>query len=151
MNLPRGAAPGGLLFAAALVVALVLAACSDLHVDALPTVGRDPGDPAVAVPSLRTDIQPIFSARCAIPGCHITATQANLGLVLTDPATSLAHLVNVDAVEITGFKRVVPGDAANSYLMLKLDADEMPKAGPPLSQGTKDTIRNWIDQGALDN
>jgi hypothetical protein len=145
------AVPGGALLAGAFGAALLLAACSDLHIEALPTVGSDPGDPAVAVPSFRTDIQPIFTARCAVAGCHITPTQANLGLVLTDAATSLGHLVNVDSVEIPGILRVVPGDSANSYLMLKLDAFEMPKQGPALSQGTRDTIRNWIDQGALDN
>lgn len=141
----------GVLFAAAAAAVFVLAACSDLHVKELPTVGSDPTDQPVAMPSFARDIQPVFTARCALAGCHITATQANLGLVLTDPQTSLAHLVNVDAVEITGFKRVAPGDSANSYLIIKLDAFEMPKAGPPLSQGTRDTIRNWIDQGAADN
>jgi hypothetical protein len=137
--------------AATLAVALGLAACSDLHVKDLPTVGSDPTDLPVAMPSFRTDIQPIFTARCAIAGCHITPTQANLGLVLTDAATSRANLVNVDAVEITGYKRVLPGDSANSYMMVKLDFGDMPKQGPILSQGTRDTIRNWIDQGALDN
>jgi hypothetical protein len=158
MRRPRArghAAPGGVshagAFAAALGAALLLAACSDLHIDALPTVGSDAGDPVVAMPSFRTDIQPIFTARCAVAGCHITPTQANLGLVLTDAVTSRAHLVNVDSIEIPGILRVAPSDSANSYLMLKLDAFEMPKAGPPLSQGTRDTIRNWIDQGALDN
>lgn len=150
MSAGHGAA-GGLFFAAALGAALVLFACSDLDVNPLPTVGSDANDPVIANPSFAADIQPIFTGRCAIPGCHVTPTEANLGLVLTDPATSRANLVNVDSVEIPGILRVVPGDAANSYLMLKLDAFEMPKEGPALSQGTRDTIRNWIDQGALDN
>ena len=137
--------------AVALGVALLLAACSDLHIESLPTVGSDPGDPAVAVPSFRNDIQPIFTARCAIAGCHVTPTQANLGLVLTDAATSRANLVNVESVEVVGYMRVLPGDSANSTLMVKLDFGDMPKQGPILSQGTRDTIRNWIDQGALDN
>lgn len=44
-----------------------------------------------------------------------------------------------------------PERLTTSYLMSRLDAGEMPKQGPMLSQGTRDTIRNWIDQGALRN
>jgi len=139
-------------------VALVLAlgaalctGCSDADLNPLPTVGSDDGDPVIAQPSLARDIQPIFSARCAIPGCHITATEANLGLVLTDAATSHARLVNVPSGEIDGVIRVVPGDSTMSWLMVLLDTGEMPKEGAMLSQGTRDTIRNWIDQGAQNN
>src|SRR5262249_35479738 len=73
--------------ASALASGILVWSCSDLHIEPLPTIGSDPGDVAIANPSLARDIQPIFTARCAIPGCHITATQANLGLVLTDPVT----------------------------------------------------------------
>jgi len=140
------------LFASVAPIAAALQlACSDLHVEPLPTVGSGPTDTVVATPSLAADIQPIFTARCAITGCHVTPTEANLGLVLTDPATSRSHLVNVPSVEFPGAVRVEPGNSAVSYLMAKLDAGEMPKAGPMLSQETRDTIRNWIDQGALDN
>lgn len=143
----RRGASGALAIAAVLLVA----ACTDLHFKPLPTVGSDPSDPAVANPSFAGDIQPIFTARCAVAGCHITPTEANLGLVLKDAATSYAHLVSVSSVEIPGVDRVKPGDSASSYLILKLDAGEMPKSGPMLSQGTRDTIRNWIDQGAAAN
>jgi len=138
-------APVGLLTAA------LHLACSDLHVEPLPTVGSGSTDTVVATPSLATDIQPIFTARCAVAGCHITPTEANLGLVLKDAATSRSLLVNVPSVEFPAALRVAPGNSAASYLMYKLDAGEMPKAGPMLSQETRDTIRNWIDQGALDN
>lgn len=140
-----------LLASVASIAAVLPIACSDLHVEPLPTVGSGPADTVVATPSLRNDIQPIFTARCAVTGCHVTPTEANLGLVLTDPATSRSHLVNVPSVEFPGAVRVAPGNAAISYLMAKLDSGEMPKAGPMLSQETRDTIRNWIDQGALDN
>jgi len=144
---PRSA----LLVPLGLLVAAVHLSCSDLHVEPLPTVGSGSTDTVVATPSLATDIQPIFTARCAVAGCHITATEANLGLVLKDAATSRGLLVNVPSVEFPAALRVAPGNSAASYLMYKLDAGEMPKAGPMLSQETRDTIRNWIDQGALDN
>ena len=148
---PRALEVTSVLAGAAMAAAALLAACSDLHVEALPTVGSSDSDPVIVNPSFRRDIQPIFTARCGIVGCHITPTEANLGLVLKDAATSYANLVNVDTVEVPGAKRVVPGNSATSYLMYKLDVGDMPKSGPPLSPGTLDTIRNWIDEGAPDN
>jgi hypothetical protein len=131
--------------------ALLACGCTDLHLEALPTVGSGTGDVAVANPSFARDLQPIFTARCAVTGCHVTPTEANLRLVLTDEATSYGNLVNVPSVEFPSAVRVAPGSSATSYLMSKLDAGEMPKQGPMLSQGTRDTIRNWIDQGAARN
>jgi hypothetical protein len=135
----------------AVVGALLACGCTDLHLEALPTVGSGTGDVAVANPSFARDVQPIFTARCAVTGCHVTPTEANLRLVLTDEATSYGNLVNVPSVEFPSAVRVAPGSSATSYLMSKLDAGEMPKQGPMLSQGTRDTIRNWIDQGAARN
>ena len=133
------------------VLAGGLTSCTDLDLNPLPTVGSNPGDPAVAQPSLRSDVQPIFTARCAVVGCHITPTEANLGLVLTDPATSYSNLVGVSSVEFPGVFRVQAGASDQSYIMFKLDFGDMPKEGPMLLQGTRDTIRNWIDQGAQNN
>ena len=149
---PSGARAGRGRAAFVLALAAALcAACSDTDLNPLPTVGSNDGDPVIAQPSLARDIQPIFSARCAIPGCHITATQANLGLVLKDAASTYANTVNVPSGQIGGVVRVVPGDSSMSWLMVLLDTGEMPKEGAMLSQGTRDTIRNWIDQGALNN
>ena len=149
------------LWLAALAIGAALgSACSDTDMKPLPTVGSTVDDPVVLQPSLARDIQPIFSARCAIPGCHVTATEANLGLVLKDAPTSYANLVNVPSGEVTGdppILRVRPGDASGSWLIFLLEAGttddplRMPKAGEPLSANTIQTIRNWIDQGAQDN
>jgi hypothetical protein len=139
------------LLAGPALLALFLTACSDLHVEPLPTVGSSASDPVIANPSFAGDIQPIFTARCALAGCHITPTEANLGLVLKDAHTSYANLVNVDSVEAPGLKRVAPGDVPMSYMMSKLASGEMPKSGPMLSPGTIFTIRNWIEQGAANN
>lgn len=137
------------------VLACGLAACTDLDLNPLPTVGSDAADQAVAQPSLRNDVQPIFTARCAVVGCHITATQANYSLVLTDAVTSRNNLVNIDSGQAPGNFRVVPGDSSSSWLIFKLTTTDptllMPKQGPPLSPGTIGTIQNWIDQGAQDN
>ena len=137
--------------AAAALGAALCAGCSDTDLNPLPTVGSDDGDPVVAQPSFARDIQPIFTARCAVAGCHITPTQANLGLVLKDAATSYANLVNVPSGDVGTVMRVLPGDSTMSWLMFMVDFGEMPKEGAMLSQGTRDTIRNWIDQGAQNN
>lgn len=145
-------AVGPILLAA---LAAGLAGCTDLDLNPLPTVGSDAADQAVAQPSLRNDIQPIFTARCAVAGCHITATEANLGLVLKDAETSYANLVNVESGEYQGVFRVIPGNSVQSWLMYRVETnlveERMPKGAEPLSQGTLDTIRNWIDQGAQNN
>jgi len=141
-----------LLLAAA--YAALIAACSKVDLKELPTVGSSAGDPVIANPSFSADIQPIFSGRCAIPACHIVETEANLGLVLKDADTSYAHLVNVESKTFVGTPLVSPGNSGNSALIFMLDVKNggtMPKQGPPLSQGTLDTIINWIDQGALKN
>jgi hypothetical protein len=137
--------------ALAALLAAALWSCTDLDMKPLPTVGSSDSDPAIANPSLAADIQPIFTARCAVVGCHITPTEANLGLVLTDPATSYSNLVGISSVEFPGVFRVQAGASDQSYIMFKLDFGDMPKEGPMLSQGTRDTIRNWIDQGAQNN
>ena len=136
---------------AAAIYAGLIAACSQTDLKPLPTVGSDPGDAPLATPSFAADIQPILSDRCAIPGCHIVATDANFGLVLKDVDTSYADLVNVDSKEFPGIPRVQPGNPDNSYIVIKLEDHSMPKAGPPLSIGTIGTIRNWITQGAAKN
>lgn len=155
MTRRRAARAAGTVLLAALAAGL--AACTDLDLNPLPTVGSDPADQAVAQPSLRNDVQPIFTARCAVVGCHITATEANLQLVLKDAETSYANLVNVESGDHPGqdIFRVVPGSSAQSWLMYRIETapveERMPKGAEPLSQGTIDTIRNWIDQGAQDN
>ena len=71
--------------------------------------------------------------------------------MLTDATTSRNNLVNVPSGQYPPFRRVVPGNSVISVMPSMLADQEMPKQGPPLSQGTIDTIRNWIDQGAQDN
>ena len=139
--------------AAAALYAGLIAACSQADLKPLPTVGSDSGDVPIANPSFSRDIQPIFSDRCAIPACHIAPTAANFGLALTDAETSYANLVKVDSKLVPGQPRVDPGSAANSFLVSTLQDQPvlMPLQGPPLSQGTIDTIVNWINQGAAKN
>ena len=69
---------------------------------------------------------------------------------------TFAYTVGVDSTELSGFKRVAPGDAADSYLYMKLAGDprivgdRMPFGGV-LTADEIEAVRAWIDAGALDN
>lgn len=109
----------------------------------------------MANPSFATDVQPIFNLSCTTSNCH--GNNPNSGNGFLDLRIGNAHgqLVNVAAVGESG-TRVTPGDAANSYLVIKLEGRQSGGASMPLGQPALDTalvqtIRNWIDQGAADN
>jgi len=103
-------------------------------------------------PSFSADIQPIFNSNCVSSGCH-NAT-ASAGLVLLQ-GQSYASLVNVDSSSENTKKRVLPGDATSSYLVIKLEGRQSVGARMPLG-GSLNTnsiqnIKNWINKGAKNN
>jgi hypothetical protein len=112
--------------------------------------------PANTVPSLATDIQPIFTNYCV--SCHQPpGPQENI--LLTDGTTSFDNLVNKPSPS-TNQTLVVPTDTTNSYLYSMIrgrasnSADNMPQGctssgqspclPPPLIQ----LIATWILSGA---
>jgi hypothetical protein len=111
----------------------------------------------VAAVSFSANVQPIFTARCALSGCHAGPTPEE-GMNLA-PGKSYERIVNVTSRECGQFKRVTPGQPAASYLVFKIegppqpcfDGVQMPKDSLPLSAAEQDTIRTWILQGALNN
>ncbi len=113
-----------------------------------------PIDPPTLNPSFSTDIKEIFDRRgCAVAGCH--GSQQSGGLDLRSGA-SYAELVNVTAEGEATFLRVVPNDATNSYLVIKLEGrqsfgSQMPISGGALSNTDLTNIRNWINAGAANN
>jgi hypothetical protein len=101
-----------------------------------------------------SDVQPIFTRSCAKFGCHIPAT-APFGFVL-EQGQAYANLVDVQSAEDPTLKRVEPGRSDLSYIIRKLEGtglgDRMPADGPPyLPDAEIQLIKDWIDQGALDN
>lgn len=103
----------------------------------------------------------VFDAECS--GCH--GGSGGLG-GLGDCNTAYASLVGVASTEHTSMNRVEPGDPVNSWLMHKLDGtqdwwigecsggfcgQQMPLGGPFLSLATRDAIRSWITNGAVND
>lgn len=85
--------------------------------------------------------------------CH-AGNNAPLGLRMDDLQTSIANLIDVDAVTNPAFKRVASGqNAEQSFLFLKIIGDpqagnQMPLGQPPLPQNTIAVFRTWIESGA---
>ena len=91
----------------------------------------------------------VFTPICT--ACHAGAS-APLGLRL-DSANSYALIVNVPSVQVSSLRRVLPGDAANSYLVQKIEGraavgSRMPLGGPALPQASIDLVKAWIAAGA---
>jgi hypothetical protein len=98
--------------------------------------------------SFAGQIQPIFNANCT--GCHGT----NGDLTLT-ASVSYSQIYHVPASSsCTSLHRVFPNDANNSVLYLKVVGatcgSRMPQGGS-LSTTEINLIRDWINQGALNN
>jgi hypothetical protein len=107
---------------------------------------------------LSLHVQPIFTANCAVAGCHAGVMPAE-GMDLRSGHTH-GSIVDVASQECPLFKRVRPGAPTQSSLVFKLNGppqpcfsgNQMPSGGaPPLSAADQLLIRTWIEQGALDN
>lgn len=112
-------------------------------------------DPDLTQPKVRamfSDIQSkVFDNSCTSSGCHGNSnTQAALNLTT---GISYSQLVNVSSRENPSLKRVLPGSSAQSLLILKLEGNGtslMPPSGK-LPKEIIDSIKVWIDKGALNN
>jgi len=109
-----------------------------------------------ANPSFSTDIVEIFVRHgCTASNCHGNGAG---GLILTSSAaTSYGNLVGVTS-PTSGEIRVIVNDAANSYLVKKLEGTQgsgngarMPFGVTQLDNIDITNIKNWINTGALDN
>lgn len=113
--------------------------------------------------SLQNDVQPIFDFNCATSGCHGSPTfRENLSLEEADTFETLVSplgIVDVVSNQAPSLKRVQPFDSNASYLVNKIegtagsvggDPTQMPVGGMLFSAEIQ-IIRDWIDQGALDN
>ena len=98
-------------------------------------------------------VKTILVDNCATAGCHDVGGGGGDSFDIPTDDTWYTDLVNIDATtEPMGGNqiRVVPGSAADSYLINKLTGvniggSQMPLGGTPLSAGQIDTIENWIN------
>jgi hypothetical protein len=113
----------------------------------------DPAGPGVGGSSLSADVQPIFNASCTSSSCHGSGQSEGLDL---RSGSSHGNLVNVSSTQVVSLMRVLPNDPDNSYLVQKLGDSpavglQMPRGQNPLSSAEVTTIRDWIEDGALDD
>jgi len=153
-----------------LLVVLVLIGCV-LAVGGCPAMappggmtddGMSDGDTGDEAPddgpvSFTADVQPIFTTYCA--NCHREggiADNAGIALRLVD-GESRDDLINQSSVQDPTLTLVVPGDSSQSLLWQKISMDDppvgsrMPFQQSPLDEADIDTIRRWIDEGAMAN
>ncbi|MGB7295849.1 MAG: hypothetical protein WBC70_09705 [Candidatus Aminicenantales bacterium] len=135
---------GGMLAVLAVLFSSGCGGDSSTTTEPPPTVKEDP--------SFAADIQSIFNKNCVSSGCHNAS--ASGGLVLLQ-GQAYANLINVASTQEPGKTRVIPNDAANSYIVIKLEGRQTNGSRMPLG-GTLDAnsiqnIKNWIDKGAKNN
>jgi len=104
-------------------------------------------------PSFHNHIQPFFTNNCALNGCHNSTARAGL-VLLNGPA--YINLVNIASTQEPNRMRVLPGDAANSYLVIKIEGNQtvgtpMPQGRDPLDEVQIQNLKNWINKGAKNN
>jgi hypothetical protein len=119
------------------------------------TSGPSEPEPEVVIsdPSFSQHIQPIFNTNCALALCHVSGTITQLDL---SQGAAYGNIVNVDSGQDPSFKRVLPGNSTDSWLVMKLEGRQtaglrMPPSADPLSSVRIQNIKNWVDRGAKDN
>lgn len=127
------------------LTAYLVNGCSDMGDPVAPN-GNGGGNGGGTV-NYSADVQPIINAHCI--SCHASPANPDFGNL---------DLTSYDGVmDQTGPNHapvITPGDPDNSYLVERIEGTippQMPLVGAPLSSDQINTIRQWIDEGALDN
>lgn len=112
--------------------------------------------PIVIGPALPQIQAVVFGPTCATAGCHTGGGAVLPGVMdLSGEQASFDNLVNAASLQMIGATRVIPFDPDNSYLIQKLEGNQMigGRMPPvvPLQQPVIDEIRLWITNGAPRN
>lgn len=142
-----------LILVASLLLVVLVASCSDSGDDS-PT-GSNGGTTPPDTVSFAATISPLINSRCATSSCHGSASGQG-GLVLGSTSPSHATIVSVSS---PNGRFVIPGNSGGSNFYLKVipnvptppGGPRMPLTGGFLTTAQQTAIRNWIDQGAMDN
>jgi len=105
----------------------------------------------------------VFNQNCAVSGCHDSNSFTDSGNLLLEASAFPGNLIdrtptNPSAVA-AGWKRIIAGDPANSYILHKLNGDfpdktfgdRMPRNRPKLDQTLINVITAWIQAGCPAN
>ena len=120
--------------------------------DSTVTVANGVAAPQVTLAQLQTQV---FTPMCT--GCHNGVGSTLPGVMNLTAGNSFAALVGVTSLEVATLQRVKPGDAANSYIVHKVEGaagivgSRMPLGGAALDTATINNIKAWINAGALNN
>ena len=115
--------------------------------------------PTDAFTDRRTAADNFTNRGCAGGKCHSAGESAYPGglVLLTNPSTTYTNLVGKLSPR-SGEVRVIVNDAANSYLVKKLEGtqgigngERMPLGGSVLDSTDLANIKNWINTGAPNN
>lgn len=125
---------------------------------------RSEPEPEVGIKTLvsfQVNVLGIFAAKgcAASSSCHSGASPS--GYLSLSASLAYDQLVDVDAVTLPGYKRVEPGNPADSHLIHRLKGElpgtpppplaRMPADGNYLSDAQISIIEQWILQGAQNN
>ncbi|MBL1214346.1 MAG: hypothetical protein HND52_13390 [Ignavibacteriae bacterium] len=130
-------------------ISILINSCAEHIVESTPSIiDKQNQDKVLAKFSSIQDR--VLNLSCAVSGCHNGTTFPNLS-----EGGAYANIVGVTGS--SGQNLIEPGDANNSYLYLKIVGasgifgDQMPKGQDPLPGEVIDSIKMWIDNGALNN
>jgi hypothetical protein len=127
------------------IFAIFIASCEEGIVSECPT-NLDDLKFVATFSSIQSEL---LTKNCALSGCHAGSIPAG-GLVLTSEV-AYNNIVNKIAFGETMY--IEPGDPDNSYLYQRVNTNTssvMPPTGK-LPQYMIDTLRVWIENGALNN
>lgn len=127
---------------------LLLTYCGDNITESTPSIDENE---ALDVAPTFSEIQSnVFNKSCAFSGCHASGS-------VNPDLSGNAHANIVSKTSSTGMDYIKPNDPTNSYLLQKIigsssiSGSRMPQGSSPLSQGTIDSITEWINNGAKNN
>jgi hypothetical protein len=149
---------------------LLLAACGGASPEPAPPAETCPIAVAVTAPSFSNHVLPMLRSSCGADGaltCHGTPSpKGHVSWARTLTATEVwGQLVGIDpssAPPSAGWQRVKAGDVAHSWLIEKVTKDDpggtgqaygarMPPQLPNLCAPTVQTLKTWIERGALND
>jgi len=135
------------------VILLVLTTMVLYYCGSNSPANTEPPPTVIDDPSFASDIQSIFTNNCISSGCHNAGAAGGMVLLQNQ---AYANLVNVASTQEPGKTRVIPNDATNSYIVIKLEGRQvngsrMPMGGSALNANYIQNIKNWINKGAKNN